>query len=95
MLELRYSDWRFVMTSFYGYLLTGFIFAGVAAKLTPALNRSFVRATIAASLVGGVIFALSHDYGTLAEAAIATAVVIGAIGYGLRLRGFSDPLRAS
>lgn len=94
ILQLRYPDWRFYMTSFYGYLLLGFVFAGVAAKLAPARNQSFINMTILASVAGGVVHALVTDYGAAAEITIALAMVIGTIGYGLRLRGFSEPLHA-
>lgn len=93
-MQLRYPDWRFFMTSFYGYLLLGFVFAGVAAKLAPVRNQSFINATIVASLIGGVLHALVTDYGAAGQITIALAMVIGTVGYGLRLRGFSEPLHA-
>lgn len=92
--DLRTADWRFLLTSFYGYLFLGFIFAGVAAKLAPSRSRRFVRLTLLASVVTGVILALASDYGVIGEVTIALAVVVGAMGYGLRLRGFSEPLKA-
>jgi len=94
LLHLRAADWRFLLTSFYGYLLLGFVFAGVAAKLAPSRSRPFMKWTIMASIATGVILALASDYGVAAEVTIALAVVIGALGYGLRLRGFSERLQA-
>jgi hypothetical protein len=92
--ELRAADWRFLLTSFYGYLFLGFIFAGVAAKLAPSRSRRFITLTILASIVTGVTLALASGYGVIAEVTIALAVVVGAMGYGLRLRGFSEALKA-
>lgn len=94
LLELRSADWRFILTSFYGYLLLGFVFAGVAAKLSPRRNQFFINVTIFAAAIAGVVLALATDYSVAAEVVIAVAVVIGAVGYGLRLRGFSEPLHA-
>ncbi len=94
MFDLRAADWRFLLTSFYGYLFLGFVFAGVAAKLAPSRSRRFITLTILASVVTGVILALASDYGVIAEVTIALAVVVGAAGYGLRLRGFSEALKA-
>ncbi|HSM09457.1 MAG TPA: hypothetical protein VLA33_10640 [Gemmatimonadota bacterium] len=94
MFNLRTADWRFLLTSFYGYLFLGFIFAGVAAKLAPSRSRRFIGLTILASVVAGVIIALASDYGVVGEVTIALAVVFGAMGYGLRLRGFSEALKA-
>lgn len=94
MFDLRTADWRFLLTSFYGYLFLGFIFAGVAAKLAPSRSRRFMTLTIFASIVTGVILALAGDYGVIAEVTIALAVALGAMGYGLRLRGFSEALKA-
>lgn len=94
LFELRGADWRFLLTSFYGYLFLGFIFAGVAAKLAPSRSRRFMTLTILASIVTGVILALASGYGVIAEVTITLAVVLGAMGYGLRLRGFSEALKA-
>lgn len=94
LLDLRAADWRFLITSFYGYLLLGFVFAGVAAKLAPSRSRRFMNWTILASVATGVILALASGYGVAAEVTIALAVVIGASGYGLRLRGFTERLQA-
>ena len=94
LLALQSADWRFVVTSFYGYLLLGFIFAGVAAKLAPSRGRRFMRLTILGSVAAGVVLALATNYAAIAEIVIVLAVVTGAIGYGLRMRGFSDRLIA-
>lgn len=94
LFDLRAADWRFLLTSFYGYLFLGFVFAGVAAKLAPSRNRRFITLTILASVVTGVVLALASDYGVIAEVTIALAVVVGAMGYGLRLRGFSEAMKA-
>ena len=94
LFDLRAADWRFLLTSFYGYLFLGFVFAGVAAKLSPSRSRRFVRLTLLASVATGVILALASDYGVVAEVTITLAVVVGAAGYGFRLRGFSEPLKA-
>lgn len=94
LLALQSGDWRFVVTSFYGYLFLGFIFAGVAAKLAPSRGRQFMRLTILGSVAAGGFLALATNYAAIAEVVIGLAVVTGAIGYSLRLRGFSDRLIA-
>ena len=94
LLELRSADWRFVVTSFYGYLLLGFVCCGVAAKLAPRLGISFYALTILGSVLVGVLLILLSDYALLAEVSMAVAVVVGALAYRLRMRGFSEPIEA-
>lgn len=94
LLSLQSGDWRFVLTSFYGYLFLGFIFAGVAAKLAPSRGRRFMRLTLLGSVAAGVVLALATNYAAIAEVVIGLAVVTGAVGYSLRMRGFSDRLIA-
>lgn len=94
MLQLTAPDWRFLLTSFYGYALLGFVFAGVAAKLAPSRGQSFINVTILGSVLAGVLLAIASDYGVTAGVTIALAVVAGTIGYGLRNRGFSEPIYA-
>lgn len=94
LLSLQSGDWRFVVTSFYGYVFLGFVFAGVAAKLAPSRGRRFMGMTILGSVAAGIVLALATNYAAIAEIVIFLAVVTGAIGYGLRMRGFSDRLIA-
>ena len=94
LLSLPSADWRFVVTSFYGYLFLGFVFAGVAGKLAPSRGRRFMKLILLASVAAGVILALATNYAAIAEVVIALAVVAGTIGYSLRMRGFSEPLLA-
>ncbi|MFW6084921.1 MAG: hypothetical protein ACODAA_06890 [Gemmatimonadota bacterium] len=91
-LEFRSTDWRFVVTSFYGYLIIGFVCCGVAAKLAPRLGPSFYTLTLLGSVLAGVLLIVVSDYALLAEVSMATAVVIGALSYRLRMRGFSVSL---
>lgn len=92
LLELRSADWRFVLTSFYGYLFLGFIFCGVAAKLAPRLGIFFYALTILGSVLAGVLLFLLSSYALLAKVSMAVAVVVGAFAYRLRMRGFSGPI---
>jgi hypothetical protein len=89
LLQLTEPDWRFFLTSIYGNLIVGFVLAGVAAKFTPSLNRAFVRLTLLGSVLVGVLAALASDYGMTIEVVLGIALVAGAAGYGMRLRGFS------
>lgn len=93
MLELRSADWRFVVTSFYGYLILGFVCCGVAAKLAPRLSLPFYAFTILGSVLAGILLILLSNYALLAEVSMAVAVVVGALAYRLRMRGFSGPIQ--
>jgi len=93
-LNLTETDWAFLLTSIYGNVIVGFVLAGVAAKFTPKLNRTFVWLTILGSVLVGLFMALANDYGAAIEMGLGLALVVGAAGYGLRLRGFSESLHA-
>lgn len=92
-LEVSSADWRFVITSFYGYLFVGFVCCGIAAKLAPRLGLSFYALTIVGSVLAGVLLILLSNYALLAEVSMAVAVVVGALSYRLRMRGFSEPIQ--
>ena len=93
LLQLRAPDWRFLFSAFYGYLFLGFVFAGVAAKLVPHRSRPYLGLILLGSVLAGVVMGLEAD-GAAVGLVIAFAVVAGAVGYGLRSRGFSEPIHA-
>ena len=95
LLELRSADWRFVVTSFYGYLMLGFVFCGVAAKLAPRLSISFYTLTILGSVRAGILLVVASDYALTAKVSMAVAVVVGALAYRLRMRGFTEPVQTA
>lgn len=88
--QLAETDWRVLLVSVYSHIVIGFVLAGVAAKFTPALNQLFVRLTILGSIGIGVLIAMTSNYGTLSEIALGASLVVGTVGYGLRMRGFSE-----
>ncbi|TFG63794.1 MAG: hypothetical protein E4H28_05950 [Gemmatimonadales bacterium] len=92
--QLTETDWRILLISVYGHIFVGFMLAGVAAKFTPALNQVFVRLTILGSIGIGVLMAMTNDYGMLSEIALGVSLVAGTVGYGLRMRGFSERVYA-
>jgi len=92
--QLTETDWRVLLVSIYSHIIVGFVLAGVAAKFTPALNQVFVRLTIVGSIGIGVLIAMTSNYGTLSEIALGASLVVGTVGYGLRMRGFSERVYA-
>ena len=92
--QLTETDWRVLLVSIYSHIVVGFVLAGVAAKFTPALNQVFVRLTILGSIGIGVLMAMTSNYGTLSEIALGASLVVGTVGYGLRMRGFSERVYA-
>ncbi len=92
--QLMEPDWRFLLISIYGHMLVGFVLAGVAAKFTPALNQVFVRLTILGSIGIGLMMTATHDYGLLMNVTLGLALVVGTVGYSMRMRGFSERVYA-
>lgn len=93
--QLMEPDWRFLLISIYGHLLVGFVLAGVAAKFTPALNQVFVRLTILGSIAIALLMTATNDYGMLLNATLGLALVVGTVGYSMRMRGFSERIYAN
>lgn len=92
--QLMEPDWRFLLISIYGHLFVGFVLAGVAAKFTPALNQVFVRLTILGSIAIALMMTATNDYGMLLNATLGLALVVGTVGYSMRMRGFSERIYA-
>ncbi|MDH3298609.1 MAG: hypothetical protein OEM96_10075, partial [Gemmatimonadota bacterium] len=68
--------------------------AGVAAKFAPRLNGAFMGLTILGSVFVGLLMALTSDYAAAIEVGLGFALVAGAAGYAMRMRGFTERLQS-
>ena len=89
-----FPDWRFFLVMAYAYLAAGFVFAGTATKLAPGRRTTVALSMIGIALGGALILVLRGDHGFAASAIFGLSLLAGAIGYALRLRGFSEALVA-
>lgn len=76
----------------YAALLTGYVFAATLTSIAPgrryavAVGMVFVTVAIAAALM----LQDSAEAGPIAAVLLGTSLVVGAFGYALRVRGFSE-----
>ena len=89
-----FPDWRFFLVMAYAYLAAGFVFAGTATKLAPGRRTTVALSMIGIALGGALILVLRGDHGFAASVIFGLSLLAGAIGYSLRLRGFSEALGA-
>lgn len=87
---VEFPDWRFFLVMAYAYLAAGFVFAGTATKLAPGRRTTVALSMIGVSLGGALILVLRGDHGFAASVIFGLSLLAGAIGYSLRLRGFSE-----
>lgn len=76
----------------YASLAAGFLFTALLARLAPA-RRYVVAVTLVFVMVavaGALIFELSTETGPVPAALLGISMVVGAFGYALRVRGFSE-----
>lgn len=91
---INFPDWRFFLVMAYAYLAAGFVFAGTATKLAPARRTIVALSMIGIALGGALVLVVRGDHGFAASAIFGLSLLAGAIGYALRLRGFSEALVA-
>ena len=87
---VEFPDWRFFLVMAYAYLAAGFVFAGTATKLAPGRRTTVALSMIGIALGGALILVLRGDHGFAASVIFGLSLLAGAIGYALRLRGFSE-----
>jgi len=92
MFGVTFPDWRFFLVMAYAYIAAGFVFAGTVTKLVPGLRAKVALAMIGVALGAALLLVLRGDHGTAANVVFGLSLLAGAIGYSLRLRGFSDVL---
>ena len=91
---VTFPDWRFFLVMAYAYMAAGFVFAGTATKLAPGRRTTVALAMIGVALGGALVLVLREEYGFAASVVFGLSLLAGAIGYALRLRGFTEPLGA-
>ena len=89
-----FPDCRFLLVIAYAYMAAGFVFAGTATKLSTELRSTVALSMIGIALGGALILVLRGDYGFAASVVFGLSLLAGAIGYALRLRGFSEAVVA-
>lgn len=76
----------------YAALAMGFLFSLLLTRLAPA--RRYVVAVglvfVMVGVAGGLIFDFSPETGPVPASLLGTSLVVGAFGYALRVRGFSE-----
>ena len=87
---VEFPDWRFFLVMAYAYLAAGFVFAGTATKLAPGRRTTVALSMIGIALGGALMLVLRGDHGFAASVIFGLSLLAGAIGYSLRLRGFSE-----
>lgn len=87
-----FPDWRFFLVMAYAYMAAGFVLAGTATKLAPGRRTTVAMSMIGIALAGALILVVQGDHGFAASLVFGLSLLAGAIGYSLRLRGFSDVL---
>jgi hypothetical protein len=91
---IEFPNWLFFLVMAYAWMAAGFVFAGTATKLAPAARTRVAQLMIAIALAGALLLVLRGEYGVAAGVVFGLSLLAGAVGYALRLRGFTEPINA-
>jgi hypothetical protein len=83
-------DWRYFLVTAYGYLAIGFLVAGIATKLAPRRRSAVSLVMVGIALGVAFVLALSDRNGGAADLVFGLSLLAGAVGYAVRLRGFTE-----
>lgn len=91
---IEFPNWLFFLVMAYAWMLAGFVFAGTATKLAPGARTRVAQLMIAIALAGALLLVVRGEYGVAASVVFGLSLLAGAVGYALRLRGFTEPINA-
>ena len=91
---IEFPNWLFFLVMAYAWMAAGFVFAGTATKLAPGARTRFAQLMIAIALAGALLLVVRGQYGLAASVVFGLSLLAGAVGYALRLRGFTEPINA-
>lgn len=87
-LGLEAPHWGWVVIKLYAYLLIGFLFTGVGTKIAPGHKDAASNVLVFLSVAAGAWIMFTCPEGTVIGITLGLAIVAGAAGYGMRMRGF-------
>lgn len=91
---IEFPSWLFFLVMAYAWMGTGFVFAGTTTKLAPGARTRVAQVMIGVALAGAIALTVRGQYGFAAGLAFGFCLLAGAVGYALRLRGFSETINA-
>jgi hypothetical protein len=91
---IEFPNWLFFLIMAYAWLTAGFVFAGTYTKIAPAARTRVAQSAIGVALAGAVFLAARGEYGFAASLVFGLSLISGAVGYALRLRGFTESIEA-
>jgi hypothetical protein len=87
------DDWRLVLLVTYGFILFGYVFAALVTRIAPTRRYTVAVSLVFVTLLVAAALALEGGEGSLAAAVFGVGLVIGSVGFALRLRGFTERVR--
>jgi hypothetical protein len=91
---IEFPNWLFFLVMAYAWMAAGFVFAGTTTKLAPASRTRVAQLMIGVAFAGALILVLRGEYGIAAGVVFGLSLLAGAVGYALRLRGFTEAINA-
>ena len=91
---VEFPDWKFFLVMAYTYMAVGFVFAGTATKLVPARRTTVALLMVGVALGAALLLVLRSEHGFAASLVFGLSLLAGAVGYSLRLRGFTETVSA-
>lgn len=91
---IEFPHWLFFLVMAYAWMATGFVFAGTTTKLAPGARTRVAQVMIGVALAGALALTVRGQYGFAAGLAFGFCLLAGAVGYALRLRGFTETIEA-
>lgn len=91
---VEFPDWKFFLVMAYTYMAVGFVFAGTATKLVPARRTMVALLMVGVALGVALLLVLRSEHGFGASLVFGLSLLAGAVGYSLRLRGFTETVSA-
>jgi drug/metabolite transporter (DMT)-like permease len=89
------ADWRLLLLLGYGFLILGYVFAALGTSLAPSGRYSVAVSLVFVTVLVAALLVLGNDASFFPATLLAIALVAGAVGHAMRLRGFTERISVS